>query len=101
MLDNPENKAVLAKTVTLEVTPKQAEKINVATKLGMISLSLRSLGSQNKEEGEVPGGTIGLPGGGFTRDSDVSPLLGDKVGPDNKRVNVIRGNESEQIEFNK
>ena len=42
-LDNPENKAVLAKTVTLEVTPKQAEGINVAKDLGKISLSLRSL----------------------------------------------------------
>ena len=36
MLNNPENKAVLAKTVTLEVTPKQAEMINVAKKLGEI-----------------------------------------------------------------
>lgn len=42
-LDNPENKAILAKTVTLEVTPKQAEEINVAKDLGKISLSLRSL----------------------------------------------------------
>ena len=42
-LDNPENKAVLAKTVTLEVTPKQAEEINLAKDLGKISLSLRSL----------------------------------------------------------
>lgn len=30
MLDNPENAPVLAKTVTLEVTPRQAEEINVA-----------------------------------------------------------------------
>ena len=32
------------KTITLEVTPKQAEKINVASSLGTISVSLRSLG---------------------------------------------------------
>lgn len=43
MLDNPENKAMVAKTITLEVSPKQAEMINVATSLGSISVSLRSL----------------------------------------------------------
>ena len=40
MTDNPENKAMIAKTVTLEVTPKQAEEINLAKDLGKISLSL-------------------------------------------------------------
>lgn len=45
-LDNPENKAVLAKTITLEVSPKQAEEINVAKDLGKISLSLRSLATK-------------------------------------------------------
>lgn len=43
MLDNPDNKAMVAKTITLEVSPKQAEMINVATSLGSISVSLRSL----------------------------------------------------------
>jgi pilus assembly protein CpaB len=32
----------LGRTVTLEVTPEQAEKINVATELGKLSLTLRS-----------------------------------------------------------
>ncbi|MFZ4541166.1 MAG: Flp pilus assembly protein CpaB [Rickettsiales bacterium] len=50
MLDNPENKAVLAKTVTLEVTPKQAEEINLAKDLGKISLSLRSLANKKNAE---------------------------------------------------
>ncbi len=31
------------RTVTLEVTPEQAEKINVATELGKLSLTLRSV----------------------------------------------------------
>jgi pilus assembly protein CpaB len=31
------------RTVTLEVTPEQAEKINVATELGKLSLTLRSI----------------------------------------------------------
>src|SRR5262249_21137290 len=45
MLDNPKNKAIPAKTVTLEVSPEQAEKVNVAVELGKISLALRSLAS--------------------------------------------------------
>ncbi len=54
MLDNPENKAVLAKTVTLEVTPKQAEEINLAKDLGKISLSLRSLATAKKAPPVAP-----------------------------------------------
>lgn len=49
MTDNPENKAVLAKTVTLEVSPKQAEEINLAKDLGKISLSLRSLANKTED----------------------------------------------------
>lgn len=43
MLDNPENKAILAKTVTVECTPREAEEITVAGEMGKISLALRSL----------------------------------------------------------
>ena len=43
MLDNPENKAILAKTVTMECTPREAEGIAVAGEMGKISLALRSL----------------------------------------------------------
>lgn len=48
MLDNPENKAILAKTVTVEVTPREAEQIAIATELGKISLALRSLPAPEK-----------------------------------------------------
>ncbi len=41
-LDNPDNKAMVAKTVTVEVTPTQAQEVAVAAELGKISLSLRS-----------------------------------------------------------
>lgn len=47
MLDNPENKAVLAKTVTVEVSPEQAERISVAENMGKLSVSLRSLAADN------------------------------------------------------
>lgn len=41
---NVEGKAELAKTATLEVTPKQAETIAIALQMGALSLSLNSLG---------------------------------------------------------
>lgn len=41
--NNEEGKAKVAKTATLEVLPKQAEKIALGLELGSLSLSLRSL----------------------------------------------------------
>lgn len=45
-----EGKPVRAKTVTLEVTPSQAEIIAVATRMGSLTLSLRSLPRQPDAE---------------------------------------------------
>lgn len=108
MLDNPENKAVLAKTVTLEVSPKQAEEINVAKDLGKISLSLRSLASKQGEptttaEQDFDTFLQNLPAditpGNVTRDTDVSKVITprDAAG---QRVRVLRGGQApEDIDF--
>lgn len=125
MLDNPENKAVLAKTVTLEVTPKQAEEINLAKDLGKISLSLRSLAHKQKPakpaaDPNVPGydpthepetlDDILRAGGGdvpeidadtgprVTRDTEVSHIIAPAEGG-NAQVVIIRGNERTQVQF--
>lgn len=125
-LDNPENKAVLAKTVTLEVTPKQAEEINLAKDLGKISLSLRSLASSKKPAVGTPpaaaditanepeslddilrnngGATPAAPetsdaaAPNVTRDTEVSRLISpeDAAG---SQVTVIRGSERTQVQF--
>ena len=110
MLDNPENKAVLAKTVTLEVTSKQAEKINVAVNLGMISVALRSLGQEAEkdkaaaadelvdpffpEDGALPAERSDEH---ITRASEVSKVLSNSNY--NAQVNVIRGNALEKMQF--
>ncbi len=113
MMGNMDNKAVLAKTVTLEVTPKQVEEINVAKDLGKISLSLRSLAT--KAEGAVESSESGteepqtfddvlrnIPGeeheDGITRDSDVSQIMTPQGVAGS--VRVIRGNEQQIIDFN-
>lgn len=113
MLDNPDNVAMIAKTVTLEVTPKQAEQINVAKDLGKISLSLRSLANQPEAavvedtgptnfdevlQQEVLPVTI-LPPANLTRDTDVSKIITprDAAG---SRIRVLRGGAApEEIEF--
>lgn len=116
MLDNPENKAILAKTVTLEVTPQQAEAITVAQEMGKISLSLRSLATQPAEQAKNTEDSSEVttvkrdvlyfyPDGepkserAYTRDRDISKLMG--TGNENgvRKVRVIRGKSSTDLEF--
>ncbi len=124
MLDNPENKAVLAKTVTLEVTPKQAEEINLAKDLGKLSLSLRSLATNKRIAGPVgiadpndpqslddilraksgannpnaPDYDPNSPEPNMTRDTEVSKIISpeDAAG---SQVIVIRGSERAVVQF--
>jgi len=50
--------------VTLEVTPRMAEKISVAQTIGAISLSLRSLADNSQQlEAALASGEIDVPGG--------------------------------------
>ena len=127
MLDNPENKAVLAKTITIEVSPKQAEAVNVAKDLGKIDLSLRSLATKKQgEESLVPDAesepaqpmtlddmlnqaapppySADIPSANqpnITRDTDVSKVIAPRDAAGN-RVRLLRGNEqAQEIEFNR
>ncbi len=111
MLNNPENKAVIAKTITLEVTPKQAEMINVAISIGSISVSLRSLVSDKAaidKTVSLPANDNGTPAsqpagsqateGNYSTNADVSRLMNDKGVPTNK-VSVYHGSSAEQLNF--
>jgi pilus assembly protein CpaB len=73
-LDNKGGEAVVAKTATLEVTPKQSEIIAVASEIGKLSLSLRSLTALPGETSDAD--SVADAGSGtFTLDSEVSRLL--------------------------
>src|SRR5271165_2257064 len=84
------------RTVTLEVMPEQAEKINVATELGKLSLTLRGVGGTDgiaAASALGPGKASGIKP---TWAGDVSPALGgaipEKVIPaERPPVEVIRG----------
>ena len=49
-VNDVENTPKVSKTITFEVTPKQAEMIAVADRVGRLSLSLRSLAADEQEE---------------------------------------------------
>lgn len=102
----------LAKTATLEVTPKQAEMISVAAELGRLSLILRSLGRQepfvarNGKAGPVQQAAADSSappkrGTSLTLDTQASRMLRrNSGGPSSQRqVHVLRGSTSEQLSF--
>ena len=113
-LDNPENKAILAKTITVEVTPVQAEKISVASEMGKISVALVSTGvpaGESKDvkvidvdqnlSGENANKVIDITPSNqnsYTMDGDVSSLIGKKENSTSK-VRIIRGDKIETLEF--
>jgi pilus assembly protein CpaB len=86
---------VVARSATVEVTPKQGEIIAVVQEMGRLSLSLRSLAREDAEPATIPSATL---------DSDVSRLLpalfakpGAASGPAKKEiaeVTVLRGSRS-------
>jgi pilus assembly protein CpaB len=83
-----ENKPMLAKTATFEVTPKQVEVIGVMSGLGTLSLSLRSL------EQEMPdvSGADRVASVSHTIDSQVSPLIiHHRAKSEAPHVTVLRG----------
>jgi pilus assembly protein CpaB len=86
---------VLAKTATLEVTPKQSEIIAVATEMGKLSLSLRPLAAPPVADVEGETAEDG-DAGTFTIDSEVSRLLPKpftkKPNLSEEKVTVLRGN---------
>jgi pilus assembly protein CpaB len=98
-LDSKDGQAVLARTVTFEVTPKQSEVIAVAAELGKLSLSLRSLVPQKGDKSVIAsiadshGAAVS---GDFTLDSEVSQLLpkpsASTQNANESTVTILRGN---------
>ena len=124
-VENPDGTARVAKTATLEVTPKQAEKVAIGLEMGELSLSLHSLAQEEVEFGPDTIQLAGGPGGptplhpngragingkqknskkrSYTLDMDVYYMLGDPRGLQMKGagagVDVLRGSEAESVRF--
>jgi pilus assembly protein CpaB len=92
------------RTVTLEVTPVQAEKVNVSTDLGKLSLTLRS--TSGASGGVAAAATPGPGEAAAVRPTwagDVSPALGGMMPPEKQitaeqpPVLVLHGARSESV----
>lgn len=93
--DDAAAKASLAKTVTLEVSPKDAEKVTLTADLGRLSLSLRSLARDEAAAAEAEP----RPAAPHTWDSEVSRLLASPAAPKAREVRVWRGGEQVTLRF--
>lgn len=91
--DDLSGDASLSKTVTLEVTRKQAEIVTVATQMGQLSLILRSLARPDAKPDQIANVPERLT---RTWDSEASRVL-PPVGTPKDRVQVIRGKATESV----
>jgi len=91
------------RTVTLEVTPEQAEKVNVAAELGKLSLTLRSIITAGAGVASFLPASASTASVRPTWAGDVSPALGDSARPDKAitaerlTVEIIRGSKSATV----
>jgi pilus assembly protein CpaB len=92
--DDQKKEVSVAKTATLEVTPKQAEIIAVVGDIGKLSLSLRSLAQDAPEAaGEENAGLS------YTFDSDATHLIRPPVRNARQKVAVVRGAKVDETDF--
>ncbi len=105
--EDQEGKPKVSKTVTLEVTPKQAEEVALAENIGRLSLSLRSLARTDAELHEMAAkgfkyaAETNQPpsqGESYTWDSEVSKVI-EKAGGVQNQVSIVRGDKSQTQQF--
>ena len=109
-LDNDSGAAKIGKNVTLEVSPKQAERVALALEMGTLSLSLRSLGRQQADLSAIAGRRAGVQSDAgnvnrsYVRDTDVLFMIGDPLGLPpplalRRKVTVMRGSETKELRY--
>lgn len=95
-IDDQSHDAPLARTATLEVTPKEAEVVPLLNEMGKLSMALRSVGSaENDAQPHHPTLTwdtdaVEVP---FLHERSIGPTAGD-------HVEVVRGTSKSSVEFN-
>ncbi len=93
--DDQSKQPAVAKTATLEVTPKQAEVIAVVGEIGKLSLSLRSL-----EQDEAPAANDEGAALSYTFDSDATRLIRPPMRHvDKQKILVVRGSKVMETDF--
>ena len=102
LMNNVSNTPSIGKIATFEVTPKQAEKVALVSRMGEISLSLRSLAVVSEDQEDTVQ-LVNNEAKTITYVGEVSVVAGgDTVGgpnSTNKKVNVLRAAQSQQLTF--
>jgi pilus assembly protein CpaB len=86
----------IARTITLEVTPEQAERVAVGSRLGRISLTVRAM-PEAKTGAEARVGTEAAGPSGVV--FGVSSALGRSALSEGVRMRVIQGEGSQEVTF--
>lgn len=104
---SPGDKPDVAKTATLELTPKQSEIVTLAVKMGDLSLVLRSLQGEDPgpDQAAIDENARAEPGDSFTQDAQVSRLIRqipeankDKSKPIGRNIFVLRGSKRDKFD---
>ena len=94
-IDDQSHDAPLARTATLEVTPKEAEVVTLLNEMGKLSMTLRSVGSaENDAQPHHPTLTwdtdaVEIP---FMHHQSIGPSAGNQV-------EIVRGTSKSSVEF--
>lgn len=96
-VDDQSKEVVVAKTATLEVTPKQAETIAVSSQLGQLSLSLRSLAAA--QGADAPQAADRFSHTWDSQATHLFPAPGSANNGGGFKVSVGRGEKVQEIDF--
>lgn len=107
-VSNPTHTPLIGQTATLEVTPKEAEKVSLIKSMGELSLILRSIGVVESEQAQQGGEPkqVATDRPSLTWDSEISKQLsGSENSGKVSTVKIFRGSlkkaKSNSIDFNK
>lgn len=103
--DDQDGKPLVAKTATIEVTPKQAEQVALASNIGEIVLSLHSLAQTPQEMAEISDkgpktldSDKPVRGESYTWDSQLSRVI-PAPGGSSTEIKVGRGSTTEIVQI--
>lgn len=101
LMSNETNTPSIGKIATFEVTPKQAEKIALISRMGEISLSLRSLAVESEEDESVIV-SMNNEDKTITYEGEVSVVAGGSAsgpGSNIKKVQILRAEQVQEVSF--
>jgi len=97
--EQKDGKPQLARSITLELTPEETEKLTLASSEGQIALALRGLGdeAETKTIGSNKRDLLSLAAAPVNRKPGAGPVA--QPPPDKYRVEVIHGSNRNVVEF--